>query len=264
VSEIAKQEAKRLDALAERINEEHRAYDAALKHALGHVINALARAMDAGDLLLEAKERCPHGTWLPWLEANFEGSARRAQEYMYLARNRGEIEELKARGSAFFTSVDHALGFLRSMGEYARGQGPMGPPPVLGSEPLLPHQEKLQVMREREEQRLHVRAEYAIRTGNMDLPADVKVSPGAWEQAVWRAVQLRGENIPNVIDALGHELGILVHHAPPEKVGRYLVEPTNDYDEAENRNILIAELREGIAWLQRVLEEAEAVRGREG
>lgn len=52
---------------------------------------ALSAAWRAGGLLIEAKKhvrrRMGRGAWLPWLEQNFEGSARTAQRYMCLARS---------------------------------------------------------------------------------------------------------------------------------------------------------------------------------
>jgi hypothetical protein len=55
-----------LDGLAKRINEEHERCEGAVNAALEH-------AMNAGDLLLEAKDKAPHGTWQGWLEGNFAG-----------------------------------------------------------------------------------------------------------------------------------------------------------------------------------------------
>src|SRR4051812_6686611 len=75
---------KNLDTLAKRINEEHRAFAGTLQKTVEHGIRA-------GELLAEAKTVCPHGTWLSWLEENFEGSARTAQEYMRLYTHRTEI-----------------------------------------------------------------------------------------------------------------------------------------------------------------------------
>jgi hypothetical protein len=46
------------------------------------------QAQAAGGLLLEAMAGVMHGTWLPWLQENFDGSARMAQVYMQLARDR--------------------------------------------------------------------------------------------------------------------------------------------------------------------------------
>jgi hypothetical protein len=78
-----------------------------------------------------------------------------------------------------------------------------------------------------------------------------------------QATQIRAQNLPNVVDALGHELHILLRHARPEEVGHYLTESTNDPEEAEHRSRMIENLREGVAWLTRVIEEAEAARRRE-
>ena len=69
-----------LDTLAELINEEHTQCQLAVRQGLSH-------ALRAGELLRQAKERCDHGAWLPWLEANFDGSTRTAQGYMSVARN---------------------------------------------------------------------------------------------------------------------------------------------------------------------------------
>jgi hypothetical protein len=77
-------EKSQLGVLARKINEEHRAFTAALS-------TALERGIHCGELLALAKEHCPHGTWLPWLEENFEGATRTAQEYMRLHTHRDEI-----------------------------------------------------------------------------------------------------------------------------------------------------------------------------
>jgi hypothetical protein len=71
VVEVAVQNGAKLGTLAERINEEHEAYETGIKTALGHFEAALEHALDAGDLLLQAKAEHEHGNWVPWLEANF-------------------------------------------------------------------------------------------------------------------------------------------------------------------------------------------------
>jgi hypothetical protein len=147
-------EAERLDTLAARINAKHRAVGVAVNSALGH-------ALAAGDLLLQAKAERPHGTWGAWLEENFEGSARTAQAYLLLAHRRAEIEAANAQSSAHL-SIDEALRFL----------GRSRPTP-----PLEREQEARRRAREREEQRLNERAEYAIRTGNLDPPTTRKYPP---------------------------------------------------------------------------------------
>jgi hypothetical protein len=87
--------------LVTAINDEHRRCDEAVSTALDH-------AMRAGDLLIEARADIGHGNWQAWIEENFEGSARRAQEYMRLARNREAIEAEKARSPALL-GIDRAL-----------------------------------------------------------------------------------------------------------------------------------------------------------
>jgi Protein of unknown function (DUF3102) len=74
-----------LAELAARINTEHLAASRALKQGAEH-------AMNAGDLLIEAKVKVPHGQWLPWLAKHCDISERTAQLYMRLARARPEIE----------------------------------------------------------------------------------------------------------------------------------------------------------------------------
>jgi Protein of unknown function (DUF3102) len=72
--------------LAARIRTEHEATATALKRSVLH-------AMAAGDLLLEAKTAVPHGKWLCWFADNCTMSARTAQLYMKLAKNRAKIEK---------------------------------------------------------------------------------------------------------------------------------------------------------------------------
>jgi hypothetical protein len=260
LSEVERLGAGRLEALAERINAEHRAYDKAMKAAAGQLNAALDHALEAGALLTEAKEQCPHGTWLPWLEANFAGSPRRAQEYMFLARNRADLEDLKARDPAL-SGIQGALEVLRIVHRLARNEQPPGPPPVPGTTPLNPAQERLQKLREREVQRLLPWAEYSLRMGTPHLMAGPKTTPEGWGRAIERALEVRREHLPNKVDALAHGLRILSDTVTPESVARYLVEPTGDVDAAEAHSDMLEELREGVAWLERVLEEAEAARG---
>src|SRR6266576_461024 len=68
----------RLATLAEELDAEHHACEAALKTTLAHAIRA-------GELLHEAKALVRHGEWLPWLQAHFAGSERTAQNYMRVA-----------------------------------------------------------------------------------------------------------------------------------------------------------------------------------
>ncbi len=89
--------------LAKRINEAHHAGNAGLGNALEHYHRA-------GVLLNEQKAELPHGGWLPWLEANFEGDPRTAQRYMRLADNWKALE-------ANATPVSHLTDGLKQLTE---------------------------------------------------------------------------------------------------------------------------------------------------
>lgn len=65
--------------MADAINAEHDAAQAAARTAIEH-------AIECGRLLLDAKEQCGHGAWLPWLETHTRVSVRQAQRYMRVAR----------------------------------------------------------------------------------------------------------------------------------------------------------------------------------
>jgi len=77
-----------LDQLADIANQEHglalQAYGSTVEHAFR-----------AGQALAEAKKRVIHGEWLPWLEVNFDGSARTAQGYMLVATNPQRVADLE-------------------------------------------------------------------------------------------------------------------------------------------------------------------------
>jgi len=85
-----------LTTLADKVNAEHRACEKAVGAALGHAINA-------GELLTEAKAGVQHGSWGTWLAEKFEGSERTAQAYMKVYRRRDEIRngaaDLSLRGA---------------------------------------------------------------------------------------------------------------------------------------------------------------------
>jgi hypothetical protein len=103
---------KSLGKLAEQINNEHRACEEAVNSALAHAINA-------GELLSEAKKGLPHGSWAAWLAENFEGSGRTAQAYMRLYRRRDEI-----RNGAADLSIRGALAELTAPKELTTEERP--------------------------------------------------------------------------------------------------------------------------------------------
>jgi hypothetical protein len=88
----------RLAVLAEEIRRAHADSEGAMGTSLG-------RAMDAGELLLEAKAAVPHGGWLRWLRENCaDMSERTAQTYMRLARNKARVD-IKSAGAADLSSA---------------------------------------------------------------------------------------------------------------------------------------------------------------
>jgi hypothetical protein len=62
--------------------------NAAHHAAMGHTADAVAYAMQAGALLVQAKQKLSHGEFGPWLEANCEVSARQARRYMAAAQGK--------------------------------------------------------------------------------------------------------------------------------------------------------------------------------
>ena len=68
-----------LASLAERIKAVH-------AEAERMAIASIDRALEAGRLLLEARDAVPHGGWLPWLKNNCALAERTAQLYMRMAR----------------------------------------------------------------------------------------------------------------------------------------------------------------------------------
>jgi hypothetical protein len=90
---------RRLEALAEKINALHGKVEVALRAGLEH-------ARNAGELLLQVRDQCDHGEWLPWLRDHVQFSERTAQAYMRVARRWGELVEAKAQGLADLTFED--------------------------------------------------------------------------------------------------------------------------------------------------------------
>src|SRR5215203_583705 len=120
MGKVEKHSESNLDTLAQQINEEHRAFIGSLKKTVEHGIRA-------GELLTRAKAERPHGTWLPWLSENFEGSERSAQVYMQMYRNRNEIRAKYAESADL--SISGALKEIASHGDTTAPQRPADMPP---------------------------------------------------------------------------------------------------------------------------------------
>ena len=76
--------------LANRINAEHEEVKKALWRGAEH-------AIEAGRLLLQAKNTMHHGHWLEWVGANCRFSERTAQLYMRLAQEVPSLESKTQR-----------------------------------------------------------------------------------------------------------------------------------------------------------------------
>jgi hypothetical protein len=100
-------EDKALAELAQRIKAEHAAVTSAQeslvtaqKTAATAKMNAIrqanvvSRAIKAGELLKEAKNKMDHGHWLPWLKNECELSIRTAQRYMKWADDKPKLEKI--------------------------------------------------------------------------------------------------------------------------------------------------------------------------
>ena len=74
-----------LGDLARLANEAHR-------KAEDTAVSALEYAREAGEHLSNAKAQCRHGEWLPWLEANFDGTRNTAAKYMRLSTRWHELD----------------------------------------------------------------------------------------------------------------------------------------------------------------------------
>ena len=95
-----------LSDLVTRIEAEH----AAVGQAFG---SALAHAIAAGELLIEAKRQVKHGEWRPWIEANCKVPARTARHYMALARRKKRLCD--ENGNVLPLSVHDALHAMKEL-----------------------------------------------------------------------------------------------------------------------------------------------------
>jgi Protein of unknown function (DUF3102) len=91
-----------LTDLAARIRAEHEAVGVALKESVSH-------AIQAGEMLLEAKDKLNHGEWLPWLKDHCSLNERLAQRYMRIARNKAKyagLSDLSITGALALLAPD--------------------------------------------------------------------------------------------------------------------------------------------------------------
>lgn len=94
-----------LNTLAQEINALH--YSA--EHHAGQAVVYAARC---GQKLIEAKEACIHGQWLPWLEANSQVNQQQSNKYMNLAKGMPELLNSNHHHSGNLPSINAAIALL--------------------------------------------------------------------------------------------------------------------------------------------------------
>ena len=97
-----------LDNLAKQINAAHAAVHTAL-------LTSVERAVEAGQLLAQAKEQVPHGQWEAWVAESTAVSSRTARGYMQAARYWTTADDGKRRALA-------DLGLQKLLAEIAEPQ----------------------------------------------------------------------------------------------------------------------------------------------
>jgi len=80
------------DPLWTRINMKYREVESSAR-------STVQSAVELGGMLLEKKSDLPHGDWLPWVRAHFEGSERQAQRFIQLYRERDKLPQNPTRVS---------------------------------------------------------------------------------------------------------------------------------------------------------------------
>jgi hypothetical protein len=94
-----------LSDLATRINAEHAA-------CIKAATDAIARSIEVGRLLEQAKEQVRHGEWSAWVEANCSFGIRMAQNYVRTYENRSTLEAEMRNGVSHLTSLRGAIRHL--------------------------------------------------------------------------------------------------------------------------------------------------------
>lgn len=79
-----------------QINELHKEAERLATSAKEHAHNAIAIAVQCGNLLIECKKSIGHGNWLGWVDGHLEFCERTARRYMALSRRTNELEEYEA------------------------------------------------------------------------------------------------------------------------------------------------------------------------
>jgi Protein of unknown function (DUF3102) len=106
VGAVVEGEVVDLPARAQRANHWHAKTVAAQR-------NMVEYAIRSGKELLAAKAECKHGTWMAWVETEFDGSLSLANKYMKLARNSERVTNLDPDTS--LREALHAIDYLAGL-----------------------------------------------------------------------------------------------------------------------------------------------------
>jgi hypothetical protein len=75
-------------------------------------VTAVQYAAKCGEKLIQAKNACAHGEWLPWLEANCRVNQRQSQRYMRLAQEMPQLIDSNTSHGTHFDSIKTAIAYL--------------------------------------------------------------------------------------------------------------------------------------------------------
>jgi hypothetical protein len=106
-----------LNGLAQQINTEHQL-------VLSSGQSTMAHAVRTGELLIDAKKKCKHGQWLPWVEAECEFTPRMATNYMRAAQYHDKQVANKKHASDLLPDL------TRIIGGRAKGDSTRELPPI--------------------------------------------------------------------------------------------------------------------------------------
>ncbi len=241
-----------LSALAGAINAEHRACETAFRAGLAHAVRA-------GELLMEARALCPHGTWLPWVRENFEGSERLAQGYMQVARELPKLAAEDPQRVADLMSFREALAALAAAREPAQvfvhqaTEPPRGPLRyVLSSAPDVPAETKRAALQQlaRDPDVIEEAAKYGTPTSRAVAELHVETER---VRKQWREQQTESDPIAKRLDQVGAALDV---ETICSRYARETDRFAREIAEALTRTGTVGERH--LYWVRQAIERAES------
>ena len=130
--------------LAVQIRDAYREANQLADQAKGFASQAVAKAIECGQLLLQQKASLGHGSWLDWIKLNLpEISHDKAQRYMRLAKAASQLPENHDGNNAHVRYLEDAASVRQAY--IAVGILPMPPKP--GDEPPDPNKPWVEFLR---------------------------------------------------------------------------------------------------------------------